>query len=57
MSLQFLRGNPQAPKGHAIFVARSTTDSRSILSTYCVVHHTAVTRKVSPIFFSFAVIS
>jgi hypothetical protein len=37
MSLQFLRGNPQAPKGHAIFVARSTTDSRSILSTYCVV--------------------
>ena len=37
MSLQFLRGNPQAPKGHAIFVARSSTDSRSILSTYCVV--------------------
>jgi hypothetical protein len=37
MSLQFLRGNSQAPKGHAIFVARSSTDSRSILSTYCVV--------------------
>ena len=37
MSLQFLRGNPQAPKGHAIFVARSSTDSHSILSTYCVV--------------------
>src|SRR5256885_7818071 len=37
MSIRFLRGDPQAPKGHAIFVARSNTDSRNILSTYCVV--------------------
>ena len=37
MSLQFLRGDPQAPKGHAIFVARSTGDPRTVLCTYCVV--------------------
>ncbi|HZU69379.1 MAG TPA: hypothetical protein VFA09_19030 [Ktedonobacteraceae bacterium] len=37
MSIRFLRGDPQAPKGHAIFVARSTNNSRTILSTYCVV--------------------
>ncbi len=37
MSIRFLRGDAQAPKGHAIFVARSSNDSRNILSTYCVV--------------------
>lgn len=37
MSLQFLRGDPQAPKGHAIFVARSSSDPRTVLCTYCVV--------------------
>lgn len=37
MSLHFLRGDPQAPRGHAIFVARSTSDPHIILSTYCVV--------------------
>lgn len=37
MSIQFLRGDPHAPKGHAIFVARSTLNSRTTLCTYCVV--------------------
>ncbi len=37
MGIQFLRGNAQAPKGHAIFLARSTRDSRVIYSTYCLV--------------------
>ena len=37
MTISFLRGDSQAPKGHAIFIARSTTDSRNVLATYCVV--------------------
>lgn len=37
MDLRFLRGNSRAPKGHAIFIARSTSDSRTVFSTYCVV--------------------
>lgn len=37
MTIHFLRGDSQAPKGHAIFVARSTGDPRTILCTYCVV--------------------
>jgi hypothetical protein len=37
MSIQFLRGDPQAPKGHAIFIARSTTNPRTVLATYCIV--------------------
>ena len=37
MDLQFLRGDPQAPKGHAIFVARSRSDSQIMFSTYCLV--------------------
>ena len=37
MSIRFLRGDPQAPKGHAIFIARSATDNRTVLATYCVV--------------------
>ncbi|HEY3993696.1 MAG TPA: hypothetical protein VGM01_12575 [Ktedonobacteraceae bacterium] len=36
MTIQFLRGNQQAPKGHAIFVARHSTDPRQVLWTYCV---------------------
>jgi hypothetical protein len=37
MSINFLRGNPQAPKGHAIFVARSTSDPQQVFCTYCIV--------------------
>ncbi len=37
MTLHFLRGNPQAPKGHAIFIARSSGDPRTVYCTYCVV--------------------
>ncbi len=37
MTMRFLRGNPQAPKGHAILIARSASDSRVIYSTYCLV--------------------
>ena len=37
MTIRFLRGDPQAPKGHAIFIAHSTADARSVLATYCVV--------------------
>jgi hypothetical protein len=37
MNMRFLRGNPQAPKGHAIFIARSTTDPRTVYCTYCIV--------------------
>ncbi len=37
MEIRFLRGNAQAPKGHAIFVARSTQDPRSVYYTYCVI--------------------
>jgi hypothetical protein len=37
MTLRFLRGNPQAPKGHAILVARSAGDARTVYCTYCVV--------------------
>jgi hypothetical protein len=36
MALRFLRGNPQAPRGHAIFIARSS-DARVVYCTYCVV--------------------
>ncbi len=37
MSMRFLRGNPQSPKGHAILIARSASDPRVIYSTYCLV--------------------
>src|SRR5579859_2099776 len=37
MDMRFLRGNPQAPKGHAIFIARSTSDPRVVFCTYCIV--------------------
>lgn len=37
MTIQFLRGNPQAPKGHAIFIARSTANTQTVFCTYCVV--------------------
>ncbi|GAC1616344.1 MAG: hypothetical protein NVS4B9_05820 [Ktedonobacteraceae bacterium] len=37
MGIQFLRGNSQAPKGHAIFIARSRGNSRVVYSTYCLV--------------------
>lgn len=36
MTIQFLRGNSQAPKGHAIFIARYSNDPRQILWSYCV---------------------
>jgi hypothetical protein len=37
MTIRFIRGDSQAPKGHAIFFARSANDSRTVLATYCVV--------------------
>lgn len=37
MSMRFLRGDAQAPKGHAIFFARNTSDPRVIYCTYCIV--------------------
>jgi len=37
MMLQFLRGNAQAPKGHAILFARSTQNPRVVYCTYCIV--------------------
>ena len=37
MSFRFVRGNSQAPKGHAIFYASSSADSRAVFCTYCVV--------------------
>ncbi|GAC1383692.1 MAG: hypothetical protein NVSMB33_11760 [Ktedonobacteraceae bacterium] len=37
MAMQFLRGNPQAPKGHVIFIARSAADPRTVFCTYCIV--------------------
>src|SRR5437868_13662975 len=37
MSIQFMRGNPQAPRGHAIFFARNANDSRTLYCTYCIV--------------------
>lgn len=37
MGMHFLRGNPQAPKGHAIFIAHSSSDPHVIFCTYCVV--------------------
>lgn len=37
MSIRFLRGNSQAPKGHAILFARSTGASPQIYCTYCIV--------------------
>lgn len=37
MDMRFLRGNSDTPKGHVIFVARSSSDPRVILCTYCIV--------------------
>lgn len=37
MSMRFIRGNSQTPRGHAILFARSTSDSRAIYCTYCIV--------------------
>ncbi len=37
MGINFLRGSAQSPKGHAIFVARSTVNPRIVYCTYCVV--------------------
>jgi hypothetical protein len=37
MTIHFLRGDEQSPKGHAIFIARSTFNARVVLATYCVV--------------------
>ena len=37
MSIRFLRGDAQTPRGHAIFVARSTSNSRIVYCTYCIV--------------------
>lgn len=37
MAMRFLRGNPQSPKGHAIFVAHSGSNPQTVYCTYCVV--------------------
>ena len=37
MGIQFLRGNAQSPKGHAIFIAHSSSSPRVVFATYCVV--------------------
>lgn len=37
MTIRFLRGDPQSPRGHAIFFAQSTDNAREVLSTYCIV--------------------
>jgi len=37
MGIHFLRGNGQTPRGHALFFARSLTDSQVIYSTYCLI--------------------
>jgi hypothetical protein len=37
MQLRFERGDPQAPRGHAIVYARSGNPSGPLLATYCVV--------------------
>jgi len=37
MGIQFLRGNAQSPKGHAIFIARSSSNPSVVFATYCVV--------------------
>ncbi len=37
MTIHFLRGDPQTPRGHAIFIAHSTDNAREVLATYCVV--------------------
>jgi hypothetical protein len=37
MAIQFLQGNSQTPRGHAILVARGLGDSRTVFCTYCVV--------------------
>ncbi len=35
--IQFLRGTSQRPRGHAIFIAHSSSDPRAVYATYCVV--------------------
>ncbi len=40
MAMRFLRGDPQKPRGHVIFVARSTQNPRAIFCTYGVVSPT-----------------
>lgn len=37
MGIQFLRGNSQTPRGHAIFIARSSSNPHVVYATYCIV--------------------
>jgi hypothetical protein len=37
MTMQFLRGNVRRPRGHAILIARSSSNPRVVYCTYCVV--------------------
>src|SRR2546429_8734969 len=37
MSMRFLRGISQAPKGHAIFISHNTSDPGAVYCTYCIV--------------------
>ena len=54
MTIRFLRGDEQSPRGHAIFIARSTLDSRVVLATYCVVPPTplSLAKYLPPLFAS-----
>ena len=37
MDLRFIRGNREAPRGHAIILVRSSGQSRGAIATYCIV--------------------
>jgi hypothetical protein len=52
MEIQFERGDPQRPRGHALLFARSTSDPEVVLSTYCVVLPIAlsISKYLPPIF-------
>ena len=54
MTIRFLRGDEQSPRGHAIFIARSTLDTRVVLATYCVVPPTplSLAKYLPPLFAS-----
>jgi len=52
MQIQFERGDPQRPRGHALLFARSSSDPDTVLSTYCVVLPIAlsISKYLPPIF-------
>jgi hypothetical protein len=57
MTLHFLKGNPQAPRGHAILMARIVNNPRLVFATYCIVppiptSPSSLTKLLPPIFTS-----